>query len=1593
MPISLKQLVKNRILVDTIRAVQAGKWKILVVDQRSLLLLQSTCELNEMTEANIMFVEDIQRTRQPYPDKEALYLITPTREAIDALIKDFSGRVPGAGKNSANKSGVMYAAAHIFCIAALPDPLFDRLKASPASSYIRALKELNIDFTPFESQVFQLKDAQYAPMTLQRAPTLQHLDVELDGIADQMISIFSTLSDVPHIRYFDPLQTRSSLSCRFAHALQRSIDRYKEIDPDWPYASTAGEGEGGAGGKKYDETQLVVVDRTLDVCVAAVHTLTYQSAVWDLVGVEEGGKVTLSNGSEEENNTAVLDETDSLFMEIRHLFLADASLKIREALSLLVAENPALKGWSDEQGIAAIQELKKQLTNIPAAKAKMEKISLHVNLYDEVNTSFKQRGLAGVGGVEQVLATGEGPDHEKFDAKKVEADMAGILEDANISVSDKLRLLLTYHAQLPSSNIAPFAEVARLSEEVDVLLRGLKVVLGPAGEGAGLELKEGSERWRYSDFGRKKEDKKKGKKEKKKRNEGEVVGKDGGEEGKEGEEYDLNRFRPVVGSVVKDIITSTLSPTLFPHLLPPPTAEPTHSSSTVETSKKGGPGQVYKFSTEFRPTWGKRKPVVAGMEKEKDLRAAGCRVIVFFVDGVTVPEVRSVVEEGRRGGREVFVGSTHIVTPTQFVEGLMELGRAGVKGLALPSMGEYVVAEKKEKENVMPVAAAAPVAPPPIAPRPVVQPQPVAQPVVAPPPVVPPVAALSIPPRPVVPVAASQPPPIAPRPVKPDVEPEVAAPPPTAEAASRPASTNGDARDVPAPAPVPQSTDPPTTYDKPLPPLPPAQFSQAEYTPPPVIKPAAPVAYQPGAYGAAPKLGGEEEAAPVRPSVAAQGGGLPGAVPKREYVQVAPPGAPQPHAMERSGSSQSVLSTVSAPGGLAGGGGAGDVRPEKKSLFSKGRGASPARREDGSVSPGVGGGGGEVGGGGVSTPLTAPAALQGGTEFPGLSVPPSSHSPAPPVQPPAVTYTQASTEAEGSPDSPTVPYVNPPARGSSAGASSNSSWDNVAAYGHPGRRGGAGLHVVVPDSPTESNGGKSPVGVKPPASPRLVYTQVGLPGATTGTTTPSTPTTSVSGLSRQGAMYGGVGGRSGSSDRLSPVDGGVGRTRPVSMISLDAPALGGGGEFGRASPAPSVGSVGSGGGSAAYGPAGVYGGAGYAPSVGSASGGSPSPVPSSGTPHGYYPHQHGVPPASSSPVVPAAVPATTYQQAYPHHAAAPYAGAPAGAGRPLPERMGSRPQSHVPPPQPGHAWGIQQPGGAGGPPQQQQQAQYSRPVSGMPPYQTPHPTSTYTTPSYQAPTTHPASTYATPSYPTTAVPRPPVPASVAPPQPHPSAYPQYNPVPTTQQPHYTQQPYTAATPAHPQPHHHPQQPYVSQAQQAAQRIAYTGGNYNRPAQVSHPYHQAQPVPHQAPPHAQPMPPQPQPAYPRPPVPPHPHSHAQPHTQPPYPGSAYPGAAATPPGTPPAGYRPPYPGAPHYGRPAPPGAYPQQPPQYGVPPGARPPVPPYPGAVPPGGNQGRYYQQPLPGSGAANGGGGGMGGLPTPPGGREYKVPGRGTYRG
>jgi syntaxin-binding protein 1 len=159
--------------LEAIRSVNPpGKWKILVVDEFSQKLLGSVLKQFDILEENVTctsvytyhrcrlvrfilhcsVIELITNNREPQPGFEAVYLLMPTSQNVDRIIRDFSNGTP------------QYAAGHLFFLEGckvtldhfgrgtdpnsqgLDEPLFQRLFSSAAEPSLKGLRELFLNF-------------------------------------------------------------------------------------------------------------------------------------------------------------------------------------------------------------------------------------------------------------------------------------------------------------------------------------------------------------------------------------------------------------------------------------------------------------------------------------------------------------------------------------------------------------------------------------------------------------------------------------------------------------------------------------------------------------------------------------------------------------------------------------------------------------------------------------------------------------------------------------------------------------------------------------------------------------------------------------------------------------------------------------------------------------------------------------------------------------------------------------------------------------------------------------------------------------------------------------------------------------------------------------------------------------------------------------------------------------------------------------------------------------------------------------------------------------------------------------------------------
>ncbi|KAJ6550541.1 Sec1-like protein, partial [Mycena sp. CBHHK59/15] len=317
-------------------------------------------------------IESITTFRDPQPEFEALYLLMPTSQNVERVIKDFTGVR-------------QYAVAHLFFIEGLEERLFERLTASAAEPFLHGLKELSVNFWPAEGQTFSLQAPElfFSMYSLPRSESQfkaarDRLEEELRFVSKIISNVCITLNEFPYIRYYVPTN-HPPLGALIPHAstrpppppeassrwrtnlargaearayesvegdfatkilaffVQNDLDEYKKANPDFAKPSEPPRPRG----------TLFITDRAMDMIAPFVHEFTYQAMANNLLPIENGMKYTYkfqSSVGAFEDKTATLTDADTVWTEVRHMHIREAIDKLMADFNKFLEENAVFKG-------------------------------------------------------------------------------------------------------------------------------------------------------------------------------------------------------------------------------------------------------------------------------------------------------------------------------------------------------------------------------------------------------------------------------------------------------------------------------------------------------------------------------------------------------------------------------------------------------------------------------------------------------------------------------------------------------------------------------------------------------------------------------------------------------------------------------------------------------------------------------------------------------------------------------------------------------------------------------------------------------------------------------------------------------------------------------------------------------------------------------------------------------------------------------------------------------------------------------------------------------------------------------------------------
>ena len=579
---------------DTVRSVQPqNKWKVLVLDADTRLLVENVLTIQSLLDDNVSSVESLESKRQPQTSFEAIYILYPHPHILECLVADFNRHQP------------RYAKPHVFFVSELPEPLFQRLKASPLRPHLQTVTDLYLDFHAVEDRLFSTGDTE-AMQKLYNQSCHSFSKAIVRNTAQKLLNLCVTLQDIPAIRCYD-----SPLSRAIAGATQTQIDQYLTTFPEFAQAVES------SGRPK---AVLLIGERSMDVISPLIHEFTYQAMAYDILRIKgKTYKFSIDGPNGAEPKEATLNESDKLWVELRHQHMKDAIERITNDMERFQRQNPGF-GESNTKA-TTVNDLKDMLAAMPHFAEAKNAFSLHLGMATKCMDIFQKSELSTLAAIEQDLATGF--NSEGKPPKSTLEEMVSLL-DSDYRGTDKLRLILLFIMyrdgifDLDRRRLIYHSKLSNHDEQtmLNLEILGAKITREPKESTTIRKAKAKVQRAPVS---------------------------------QEEAYYDLSRYDPIIKSVLLEQNRDVLDSQNWPFIKETPATTNLQAQGSLRSA---------------RPTWAKPK---SGHNQPRQ------RLIMFIAGAATYSESRACAEVSKMINKDVVLGSDFMLSPRDFLGEVFKL--------------------------------------------------------------------------------------------------------------------------------------------------------------------------------------------------------------------------------------------------------------------------------------------------------------------------------------------------------------------------------------------------------------------------------------------------------------------------------------------------------------------------------------------------------------------------------------------------------------------------------------------------------------------------------------------------------------------------------------------------------------------------------------------------------------------------------------------------------------------------------------------------------------------------------------------------------
>ncbi|GJQ14076.1 hypothetical protein GpartN1_g5867.t1 [Galdieria partita] len=667
----LKQLVRQRLEEEVFSLVKGSSCSVLIVDRYTLKIVSAVFRMSELVSVGISLVEQLEAERTYLPSADAVYILNPTIRTAKLLRKE---------------SNANFKSFHILFIRHLQDSVFQQFQL-PGSfiSKVKTLKELYLDFIAREEMVFSLERPSASILQLYNKGK-EAREEELSLVADRLVTLLYSFG-------FDQVQYRyhasSFISKKLIFETSKRLRQLYEWAPRKRVIPPL-------------EPTVFVLERPSDLVSVLLHEFTYQAMCYDLAPLDRSScngstfqyEYSDATGKTKKGHGILEDENDPLWKKLRHQHIADAIKELDSELKAFASTNKAAQlqqnksyqsGTSESKDRSVmIKELNAALRSFPEYHEKLSRYALHQELMSTCMREYHRRNLRKIAEVEQDISTGKNINGEKVKQREYVNILNSLFVDSSLEEYDRIRLLLLvkylssefrrfflpYQTNISSFSILQVENFLKsYSKSSRNIIQGVDKLMNYWLSLQLEEKQETSPSTKSKGWIKKKLEKRQASKRYKRYIDGEV--------------YELSRYSPPLKRLLIDFVEGCLSLEGYPCInsmqagnsnlnetqaTRPRAGSVRHrrgSSTGINMRLEASTGDLTKealswspknYSQPFRITGGSTKDVCETLSQRKS-------IIVFFIGGVTLSEIRVAYEISAKFDLDVYIGGTSLLAP------------------------------------------------------------------------------------------------------------------------------------------------------------------------------------------------------------------------------------------------------------------------------------------------------------------------------------------------------------------------------------------------------------------------------------------------------------------------------------------------------------------------------------------------------------------------------------------------------------------------------------------------------------------------------------------------------------------------------------------------------------------------------------------------------------------------------------------------------------------------------------------------------------------------------------------------------------------